>query len=236
MLKSISKFVLNVFPSLAASVVGGYIVHNYINVKPLAQPPAVAASMLTTKADDAAIDAARFVMPVPVNARVSETETPAVAGDRTKSGSVASTSGSTVTGRDKPSAVYVRNANGSARAAGERLEGANHGRRSAQMSVQRERLQVSSAATATSRSGPIVMPAVDLVPDEQAGGAGVQPRVAATRDDPVRIFPSTSQMPLMKRLASFSNDVETKLVSQTLSTADDIVMAAKSVFHTVMPR
>lgn len=236
MLKFISKFVLNIFPSIAASVIGAYIVHNYINAKPAEPPPVVTASALAPKADDGEVGRAPSIMPIPVSAKVAEA--PAVARERAEPDTIASTSDKTATSRDKHSAVHVRSAHVLARAASERLGIAHRGNsRPAETSAaQRERVQASAAATATPRSGPILMPAVDLVPDGQIGEAAVQPRVATTRADPVRILPVAAELPLMKRLASFSNDVETKLVSQTLSTADDIVTAAKSAFHTVMPR
>lgn len=237
MLAFISKFVLNFFPSIAASVIGAYIVHNYINAKPAEPLPAVTASAVTSKAD-VAVGREPSIIPIPVNARVAEAEAPVVARERAESDAIASTSDKTATSRDKHSAVHVRNTHVLARATSERL-GITHrsNSRSAETSAaQRERVQASNAATPTTRSGQILMPAVDLVPDEQVAEAAIQPQIAATRADPVRILPAASEMPLMKRLASFSNDVETKLVSQTLSTADDIVTAAKSAFHTVMPR
>jgi hypothetical protein len=237
MLAFVSKFVLNIFPSVAASVIGAYIVHNYIYVKPAEPPRAVAASAVASKAVDVVVGHEPSIMPIPVNAKVAEVEAPAVARERAESDAIASTSDKTATGRDKHSAVHMRSAHALARAASERPAVANRAGRSAETQTsQRERVQANSPATPAARSGPILMPAVDLVPDEQVGEAAVQPRIAATRADPVRILPSTSEMPLMKRLASFSNDVETKLVSQTVSTADDIVTAAKSAFHTMMPR
>ncbi|MGN6311861.1 MAG: hypothetical protein ACTHNN_20165 [Xanthobacteraceae bacterium] len=176
-------------------------------------------------------------MPIPINAKVAEVEAPAVARERAEPDTTAITSEKAATSRDKHSAVHVRNVHTLARAASEGLGVAHRGSRAAETSAaQRESIQASNAATATTRSGPILMPAVDLVPDEQGAEAAVQPRVDATRADPVRILPAASEMPLMKRLTSFSNDVETKLMSQTMSTANDIVTAAKSALHTVMPR
>lgn len=236
MLAFVSKFVLNIFPSVAASVIGAYIVHNYIYVKPAEPPPAIAASV-ASKADEAVVDRGPSIMPIPVSADIAEAETHAVARERAETDTIASASDKTAS-RGKHSAVHMRNAHVLARAASERL-GIAHRRdnRSAETpAAQRERVQASNLATPVVRSGPILMPAVDLVPDAQVGEAAVQPQVEATRAGPVRILPSASEMPLVKRLASFSNDVETRLVSQTLSTADDIATAAKSAFHTVMPR
>lgn len=237
MLTFISKFVLNIFPSVAASVIGAYIVHNYIYVKPAVPPPAVAASTVASNADDVAMGRGPSIMPIPVNAKIAEAEAPAVARERAEPDLIAATSEKAAMSRDKHSAVHMRSAHTLVRAASERLGVAHRGSRAAETpAAQRERIQASNAATATTRAGPILMPAVDVVPDEQVGRAAVQPRVDATLADPVRILPVAAEMPLMKRLASLSNDVETKLVSQTLSTADDIVTAAKSALHTVIPR
>lgn len=236
MLTFISKFVLNIFPSVAASVIGAYIVHNYIYVKPAVPTPAVAASTVASHANDDAMGRGPSIMPIPVNAKVAEVEAPTVARERAELNAIAVASEKAATSRDRHSAVHVQSAHTVARAASERLGVAHRGSRAETQPAQRERIQASNAVTATPRSGPILMPAVDLVPDEQVGEAVVHPRVDATRADPVRILPTAAEMPLMKRLASFSNDVETRLVSQTLSTADDIVTAAKSAFHTVMPR
>lgn len=237
MLAFISKFILNIFPSVAASVIGAYIVHNYVYARPAEPPSAVATSAIASKAVEVAVGREPSIMPIPVNTMVAEAEASAVARKRAEPDPITATSDKTTIGRDQNSAVHVRNAHTLARTARERLGLAHRDNRAAEtLAAQRERIQASTAATVTTRSGPILMPAVDLVPDEQVGEATVHPRAAATRADPVRILPSTSEMPLMKRLASFSNDVETKLVSQTLSTADDIVTAAKSAFHMVMPR
>lgn len=237
MLTFISKFVLNIFPSVAASVIGAYIVHNYIYVKPAEPPPAVAASTIASNADDVTMGRGPSIIPIPVNAKGAETEVPAVAHERAEPDAIASTPDKTATSQGKHSAIHVRNAHVSARAASERPGITHRNSRSAETSAaQREHVQASNTAIVTTRSDPILMPAVDFVPDEQAGEATAQPRIAATRADPVRILPATSEMSLIKRLASFSNDVEAKLVSQTLSTADDIVTAAKSAFHTVIPR
>jgi hypothetical protein len=240
MLKFISKFVLNIFPSVAASVIGAYIVHNYITAKPVEAPSATTASTVTPNASSAGVDNGPSVIPIPVNAKVADVEAPAVTHERADRSSAVSTSDSTATGRDRHSAVHVRSAHALSRSARERLGVADRASRSAETSPsQRERVQVSNAATPAARSGPIVMPAVDFVPDQQAGQAMDQLRIGmtsgSTRADPMSILPS-AEMPLMKRLAGLSNDVEAKLVSQTLSTADDIVTVAKSAFHAVVPR
>lgn len=241
MLKFISKFVLNIFPSVAASVIGAYIVHNYINAKPAEPPPAVAASTLASKVDYGVRADGPSIMPIPVNAKVVEAEAPVVARERAEPGPIASTSEKAATGRDKHSAVHVRNAHVLARAAGEHSGVVNRGGRLAENSAtQRGHLQGNNAGSPAVRSGPILMPAVDFVPDERSRDAPAQARIGTMsgtpRTDPDRIVPPTAELPLMKRLSAFSTDVETTLVSQTQSAADGIVTTAKSVFHAVLPR
>jgi hypothetical protein len=47
MLKLASKFAMDIFPSVIATIVGAYIVNHYINIKPQAGSPATAAAMST---------------------------------------------------------------------------------------------------------------------------------------------------------------------------------------------
>lgn len=54
MLKYVSKFVLDILPSVVATIVGAYIVTNYINSKPAADAPKAAA---TSTANPASVDA-----------------------------------------------------------------------------------------------------------------------------------------------------------------------------------
>src|SRR5580698_2373628 len=47
MLKLASKFAMDIFPSVIATILGAYIVNHYINTKPPAGSPATAAAMST---------------------------------------------------------------------------------------------------------------------------------------------------------------------------------------------
>jgi hypothetical protein len=238
MLKFISKFVLTIFPSVAASVIGAYIAHNYINAKPADQTSAVATSVLTPGADSAAGNAVLPVTPIPVNARVADAAVSAASRSRVTSDDVASTGESAAPGRDRH-AAHPRHVNAAARAAGERL-GIAHRSRAVEVSGSpRERVHTGNVETSAAPAHPVLMPAVDLVPDDQSAPSPAQGEIGvtsdATRAGPDRTF-QAADIPLMKRLAGLSSDMETKLVSQTLSTADDIVTAAKSAIQAVMTR
>ena len=43
MLKYLSKFAMDILPSVAATIIGAYIVNHYINTKPAADAPVAAA-------------------------------------------------------------------------------------------------------------------------------------------------------------------------------------------------
>src|SRR5580692_6776415 len=51
MLKLVSKFAMDIFPSVIATILGAYIVNHYINTKPPAAEPPGAASTADPKAD-----------------------------------------------------------------------------------------------------------------------------------------------------------------------------------------
>src|SRR5438445_10979754 len=51
MLNYLKKFAVDIFPSVAATVIGAYIVNHYIVTKPTADAPAAAASMANPKGD-----------------------------------------------------------------------------------------------------------------------------------------------------------------------------------------
>lgn len=214
MLKVISKFVLSIFPSVAASVIGGYIVHNYIYARPAGPAPAVTASAAGTTG-------APVAMPMPVNVKVVEAETPPASQPR-----------------PMPEAVSSRNVHGSARTTGERLGVARRGGHPVVLASQRERVPARGAASPA--AAPVLMPALDLVPEPQRVEAPAQTRIdtasALMRGDADRMMPRVAEFPLMKRLSALSTDVETMLVSQTQSAADGVVTTAKSVFHAILPR
>jgi hypothetical protein len=56
MLKYVSKFAMDILPSVAATIIGAYIVNHYITTKPAADAPAVAASAANSNKADARSD------------------------------------------------------------------------------------------------------------------------------------------------------------------------------------
>lgn len=217
MLKLVSKFVLNIFPSVAASVIGGYIVHNYIYARPAAPVPAVTAAT----AEAVGGDGSPFAAPIPVSAKVVEAETPTASQPR-----------------PTPEAMPSRTIHRPARTVGERLGVARRGGHSVVLASQRERVPARGAASPV--AAPVLMPALDLVPEpqrvESSVGTEVDTAAAPTRADPDRLIPRVAELALIRRLSALSSDVETMLVSQTQSAADGVVTTAKSVFHAMLPR
>ena len=57
MLKYVSKFTMDILPSVAATIIGAYIVNHYIAAKPAADAPAAAMSAASPKAADGKSDA-----------------------------------------------------------------------------------------------------------------------------------------------------------------------------------
>ena len=223
MLKILSKFVLTIFPSVAASVIGAYIAHNYINARPAERASAVAAAASRTddaRADDSEIGGLPNVIAIPVNAKVA-TEASGATSEPPQRSATFSAPERMPASRERRSAVHMRTAH-----TVKRTSTSEHARGVA-------------SATPLPQAGPVVMPAVDLVPPAQTeavtAAAPANAASGAARADSGRFMPSV-EIPLLKRLASFSNDVETELVSRTMSTADDIATAAKSAFRVVMPR
>lgn len=208
MLKLISKFVLNVFPSVAASVIGGYIVHNYIYARPAA--PAVTASTPARTADTAGTGGVPFAVPVPVIEKTVATEMPAASPQRP---------------------ISSQSVRGPARAAGERFNIAHRGGHADVMAPQRE--------YAAAR-GVVPMPAIELAADakraEPPAGPPIDLLAASARPGPGRLIPAVTEFPLVRRLSALSADVETMLVSQTLSVADGVATTAKSVLTALSPR
>ncbi|MCO5130576.1 MAG: hypothetical protein M9932_08410 [Xanthobacteraceae bacterium] len=211
MLKLISKFVLNVFPSVAASVIGGYIVHSYIYARPVA--PAVTVSAPAWTADTARIDGAPVAMPVPVVEKAVATETPVASPQRPEAAAISS-----------------RSARGPARTASERFNVTHRGGHALLPAPQREH----------AAHGAMLMPAVETVSDPQGAESPIGPPIdlvaTPVRSGLDRLIPPVAEMALVKRLSALSTDLETMLVSQTRSAADGVAMTAKSVFHAMMPR
>ena len=79
MLKYVSKFAMDILPSVVATIVGAYIVNHYINAKPAADAPAAAMSSIDPKKPDARNAAARNgAKPAPISTDVANIPEPGV--------------------------------------------------------------------------------------------------------------------------------------------------------------
>src|SRR6478609_11570932 len=77
MLSYLKKFAVDIFPSVAATVIGAYIVNHYIVSKPSADVPAAAASTANPKGDGKA-EAKSDAKPAETTANVSNLPTAGV--------------------------------------------------------------------------------------------------------------------------------------------------------------
>jgi hypothetical protein len=278
--KYISKFTIDILPSVLATIIGAYIVNHYIVAKPADAPVAAAASTSDpAKADPKAQESVAALPEAGVKAKgISEramlektaTEKPAVV-DKP-----ADTAGGPVEPRrhqpvlrEKAVAKAVqtpapapaaapstspveatvapeekRDANDLARAAIERLRGTNDASPRVQEAVRipetprpPEAPHAASAPAVQPLPPPIMVsaPNTDAV-NPATGSVPVKPPYGTARtDDPRRPTPPAD-------IPSYSPPVELRAEAalpaprEHTSVADDVLSAAKSVFHAVLPR
>lgn len=101
MLKHVSNFFLQIFPSVVATVVGAYIVTNYINNKPAADVPKAAVASTPEPAKDVTKDVAPA-------ATVARAETPAADADKPKQAEKPATDSKRQASREKPAEKTVK--------------------------------------------------------------------------------------------------------------------------------
>jgi hypothetical protein len=277
MLKYVSKFALDILPSVVATIIGAYIVNHYIVAKPADAP--VAAAVSTSDPAKAGPKASESIAALPeagVKAKgISErailektaTEKPAVV-DKP-----ADTAGGPVEPRrhqpvlrEKAVAKAVqapapaaapppqpveaavapeekRDANDLARAAIERLRGTNEASPRAQEAVRipdarqaPEAPHVASVPAVQRLPPPIMVSAPNTEASNPAtGSVPIKPPYGTARiDDPRRPTPPAdipSSSPVDLRA-----EATLPLPRERTSVADDVLSAAKSVFHAVLPR
>jgi hypothetical protein len=264
MLKFVSKFVLEILPSIVATVIGAYIVNHYIIAKPANPAPVVAASS-TAPAAKAASTQAEIkppVQPAAVNIdakaaasdKVAATlprpaeahERPSTSHERPPIKAAASVPEPAWQNRERREreAVQQRDANELARAAIDRLGVVNRNSRAAEVAAPpRDPAPVAIAAAPALRPLPpainISTPAVELARTERNGEPTVPARIdaasEAARADSDRLIPP-AEIPPASQLSGPPTDAATMSVSQRPNVADDMFAAAKSVFHAVLPR
>ena len=310
--KYVSKFAMDILPSVAATIIGAYIVNHYIVTKPGANAPAAAVSTAEpqaeskpaaeaakagSKAPETSTDVANLPEPgikakgISEKAMIEKTaaEKPiAVEKPAEKSADKPAETASIPAGtrrhrpapREKavakavpapvPPAASVsapvvaaprtvpappveaaivpeerRDANDLARAAIERLRGANDGTPRAQESARipdAPRAQDPPRVVAASPVRPLPPPIMVSTPTTQtfdsSGSSQMRPPYAARIDDPRRPTPPADIPAASPSAPPLDLHAEAEEPSRRGHTtdADDVLSAAKSVFHAVLPK
>jgi hypothetical protein len=289
MLKYLTKFALDVLPSVVATILGAYIVNHYINAKSDADAPTAAvvspADSKNQKNDSKSVEIAKIpepgvkakgiseralieksasegpaeVKPVeskptenkptenkptevkPVEAASVPTETRrAPAAPREKAvakltpASVASPVPASVETAATPE--ERRDANDLARAAIERLRGATANVQDANRQPDQPRGQDTPRTVGVSPVRPLPPPVVVAAPSAE-GNAGSPPYTASIRnDDPNRPTPPAEiPTPPPLDLRAAANEAASAK-ERAKAVAEDMLSAAKSMFHTVLPQ
>jgi len=251
MLKFVSKFILDIMPSVVATVIGAYIVNHYIIAKPATQTPV--AAVASAPAVQAAGVAPEIKPPVRAAAASTDTkpapvqapEHPVAQRERTVARSAAVAPDPAWQSREKHEreAAQLRETNELARAAIERLGVANRGNRAPETSTpQGEPPRVSIATVPAVQPLPpaitVSTPAVELSRagrGNEAASLRIGTAPGVERNDPDRLIPP-ADIPSISRLSSLPADAAAAPISQHSSVADDMFAAAKSVFSAVLPQ
>lgn len=278
MLKYVSKFALDILPSVVATIIGAYIVNHYIVAKPADAPVAAAVSTSDpAKADPKASESVAAIPEAGVKAKgISERailektapEKPTVVDKPADTaGLPAETRRHQPVLREKAVAKAVqtpapaaapasppvetaaapedkRDANDLARAAIERLRGTNEASPHVQETVRipearqaPEAPHVASAPAVQPLPPPIMVSAPNTEAVNSAtGSVPTKPPYAAARiDDPRRPTPP-ADIPSSSPPVDLRAEAALPLPRERTSVADDVLSAAKSVFHAVLPR
>jgi hypothetical protein len=259
--KYISKFTIDILPSVLATIIGAYIVNHYIVSKPDAPPAAVASTPESTKAagiPEAGVKAKGVSEKAMLEKRAAEG--PAVADRPAETASLPAESHRVQPAPHEKPAVRAqtaiatpvapveaaaapeekRDATDLARAAIERLR-SNPEAHAQEIARIPEAPRVSEIPKATSRPAaqPLPPPITVSVPATEASspGAGLLPArpVSVQIDDPQRPTPP-AEIPSSTRPLELRADVTELPPRQRSSVAEDVLSAAKSVFHAVLPR
>jgi hypothetical protein len=286
MLKYVSKFALDILPSVVATIIGAYIVNHYIVGKPAGAPVAAAVSTADpTKAESKASESVAAVPEAGVKAKgipekvileKTATEKPTVVDKPAETASLpVETRRHQPAPREKAVAKAVqtpapapvqttapaaapaapveatvapeekRDANDLARAAIERLRGSSDAAPRVQEAVRiPEAPHVPDAPRVASAPAvqPLPPPIMVSTPNPEAfnpatGSLPMKPPTgSATRDDPRRPtppadIPSSSQQPV-----DLHAEAALPPRREHTTVAEDVLSAAKSVFHAVLPR
>jgi len=270
MLSYLKKFAMDIFPSVAATIIGAYIVNHYIVVKPdaAATAAATASANSTTAAKPAdkptvvsslpepgvkakgiseralsdrpaSEKAAATEKPAEKSADLKATDAPAdtasIAADprhhATPSKAVAKLTPSSSAVEAAVTPDDGRDANDLARAAIERLrkEGAPRAQDAARPEAPR--------TVATPSIRPLPPPIMVSSPSDESVNQASQPAYTASTPDPDRITPPADIPTAMVRPPlDLRAEASESLPKPHTTVADDMLSAAKSVFHAVLPK
>jgi hypothetical protein len=276
MLKLVSKFALDIFPSVIATILGAYIVNHYINTKPSNAPTAAAVLSVGPKKADLGNTPEPGVRAKGISEKsvidrsatdrlaVEKAEKPADKADKpAETASIpADTRRHPVNPREKAAAKTIpvpvvepvvaapntappveaaiapdRDANDLARAAIERLRGTPNSSPRAQEAVRLpDPPRVVAAPAAPSGPAPSLQPLPPpiLVSAPPVEAAQPRPSGNARDDDPRRPTPP-ADIPDPRPLDLRADAVDPPQPKEHTTVADDVLSAAKSMFHSVLP-
>lgn len=254
MLKFVSKFVLEILPSVTATVIGAYIVNHYIISKPANPPAAAMASTAVTgtakpdvKPTEAIASAKQAAdKPETVATTSPDTQTP------DKSVPHEHAAAKVIPVATESHRAESREANDLARAVIERLRASNAPARPVEASVRSHETPRPSVVAIRSVQPQTVQPAsVQPLPPaiNIAASAVEEPRPAndsqsaAPRRDVTddsdngsrRLIPP-ADIPSVSRMFGVSENRTADTTATRTTVADDMLAAAKSVFSAVLPR
>jgi hypothetical protein len=246
MLGYLSKFVLQMLPTISATVIGAYIVATWINPKTPPEPAKVAAQQTPKASHGTEPDAATTeanAEAVKAEETASEAAKPVQAADRIRVIPIVKSS-------DTPAAVETapttderkdtKGANELARAAIQRLRGGSQIQRTADEPTKPVAAEVRAPLVRTAVDAPQMVPAMTLTaapslppavtiaapryPQVDAADAAAQPE----RLTPPGEIPAAERQPL--------NLHASHRVAENPSFADDVMSATKSFFRAITPQ
>jgi hypothetical protein len=282
MLKYVSKFALDILPSVVATIIGAYIVNHYIVTKPGADAPVAAAvSSVDPKNDpkndpktDTKTEAKAAPEAAKVDAKVdpkidpkSDTKSAEKPADKPTEARRPLASREKTVAKAVPVPVPVqpsvsvavpvvaapatvppvetatapeehRDANDLARAAIERLRGSNDGTPRAQEAARTpDAPRASAPAAAAPPVRPLPPPIMVSTPatetfDSTTGSSQMKPPYTA---DPRRPTPP-ADIPYARPPLDLRAEAAEPVAREHTSVAQDVLSAAKSVFHSVLPK
>ena len=264
--KYVSKFTIDILPSVLATIIGAYIVNHYIVAKPTEAPVAAAVSASDpAKADPKASEAVAAIPEAGVKAKgISErgmlektaTEKPTTVDRPAETANLpvrhqpllrekavakaVQTPAPAIPPVEAAAPEEKRDANDLARAAIERLRGTNDASPHVQEAVRvpearqtPEAPHVASAPAVQPLPPPIMVSAPST---EMSNPAPAKPPYTTARiDDPRRPTPP-ADIPSSSPPVDLRAEAALPAPREHTSVADDVLSAAKSVFHAVLPR